>query len=162
MWLTRSFCNILQFSVFTLILLLLYPERLFYSIWLNYFLKFEQSIDALETTDAAINIELTVLGNRLSELNTTVAGLDGRVAQLEVSGIILWKQQINFYSNRFLLISYEFSISNWWRMHQILTGTVAFQVELDEYTSIPVGMVVLFDIVHLNIANGWVASCNAS
>ena len=37
---------------------------------------------------------------------------------------------------------------------QILAGTVAFQVEFNEYTSIPVGTVVVFDIVHLNIANG--------
>ena len=87
---------ILQFSVFsfyidsfTTLSRMTFLLYLFVKKWLNFFLGFEQSIDALETTDTAINIELTVLGNRLSELSTTVIGLDGRVAQFEVSGIFL-------------------------------------------------------------------------
>lgn len=37
-------------------------------------------------TDNEVNVELTVLDNRLSELNTAVTELDTRVEQLEVSG----------------------------------------------------------------------------
>ena len=35
-------------------------------------------------------------------------------------------------------------------------GTVAFLVDVNEYTSIPVDTVVLFDRVRLNIGNGCV------
>ena len=32
-------------------------------------------------------------------------------------------------------------------------GTVAFQVDLDEYTTIPLDSVVIFDVVELNLGN---------
>ena len=35
-------------------------------------------------------------------------------------------------------------------------GTVAFQVDLDEYTTIPLDSVVIFDVVELNLGNQWV------
>ena len=37
-----------------------------------------------------------------------------------------------------------------------ILGTVAFQADLDIYTSIPIGSVVVFDVVDLNIGSGWV------
>ena len=38
----------------------------------------------------------------------------------------------------------------------LFPGTVAFLADLNQYTSIPVGAVVLFDSVRLNIGNGCV------
>ena len=36
------------------------------------------------------------------------------------------------------------------------SGTVAFLADLNQYTSIPVETIVLFDSVRLNIGNGYV------
>ena len=38
----------------------------------------------------------------------------------------------------------------------LVSGTVAFQADLDLYTSIPIGSVVIFDVVDLNLGNGFV------
>ena len=43
-----------------------------------------------------------------------------------------------------------------WNWILLILGTVAFQADLDIYTSIPIGSVVVFDVVHLNIGGGWV------
>ena len=36
----------------------------------------------------------------------------------------------------------------------LVLGTIAFQADLDAYTSIPAGSAVVFDVVDLNIGGG--------
>ena len=114
----------------------------------------QDSVTTLQETDAGLSEELSSLSDSLTVVMEDVDRLTVVPDDLVVSVVSLQETDNGIMEDISQLTEFDNDLDS--RLSELeIQGTVGFHAVLGDYTSIPLGSVVVFPIVNVNLGNGY-------